>query len=117
MPVPARNDHLSLGFHAQPARGAKFFLSSKISRSPSRPSRATWMFGANRRGVFSYTSPLPMRTITGWHARFCTFGVVSWHGSDAIISVPFASNHGGVYSYRRPRSNVMFDRTFHVSAK
>src|SRR5919197_3609607 len=117
MPVPARYDHLSLGVQAQPMRGAKFFLSSKIRRSPRRPSRATWMFGAKRSTVFSYTSPLPMRTITGWHARFCTFGVVSWHGSDAFISVPFLSSHGGVYSYRRPRSKVMFDRTFQVSVK
>src|SRR5215510_16489957 len=98
MPVPARYEVLSVGFHAQPARGAKFFLSSKIKRSPRRPSRATWIFGAKRSTVFSYTSPLPMRTITGWHARFWTFGVVSWHGMDAFINVPFASNHGGVYS-------------------
>src|SRR5918912_2885360 len=113
MPVPARYDHLSLGVHAQPTRGAKFFLSSKIRRSPSRPSRATWMFGAKRRTVPSYTSPLPMRTSVGWHDRSCTFGVVSWQGIDAFISVPFLSSHGGVYSYRRPRSNVMFERIFH----
>src|SRR5436309_2542406 len=98
MPVPARYDHFSLGFQAQPIRGAKFVLSSEIRRSPRRPSRATWMFGAKRSTVFSYTSPLPIRTSVGWHARFCTCGVVSRHGIDAFINVPFASNQGGVYS-------------------
>ena len=75
------------------------------------------MFGAKRSTVPSYTSPLPIRVITGWHARFVTFGVVSWQGSDAFISVPFLSSHGGVYSYRMPMSNVMFERTFQVSVK
>src|SRR5437764_329964 len=33
MPVPARYDHFSLGFQAQPTRGAKFDLSSEIRKS------------------------------------------------------------------------------------
>src|SRR3954447_11093192 len=98
MPAPERNDVFSVGLNAQPTRGAKLVLSSEISRSPRRPSRATWMFGAKRSGVPSYTSPLPIRTSVGWQARSCTFGVVSWHGIDAFINVPFASYHGGVYS-------------------
>ena len=99
MPAPARTDHFSLGVHAQPTRGAKFFLSSTTRRSPSRPSRATWMFGREaEHGVLVEVAAADAhqhRMAATGPARSAS---VSWNGMNAFISVPLLSSHGGVYS-------------------
>ena len=77
-----------------------------------RPSRVTQILGSNRVDTPSYGSPLPMRTK---HGCLLLAGVPNPGGIHMFICSPFTSSHGGVYSYRSPRSSVRLGRTRQVS--
>src|SRR5262249_22975580 len=110
---PVRTVVLGVGVQAMPIRGAKFVLSSWMRRSPILPSRTTQMAGSNRVETPWYGAPFPMRTKQGW-----AFGSVPKPlGSQIFISSPCVSSHGGVYSYRSPRSNERFDLNRQASWK
>ena len=95
--MPARTDHFSrVPGPAEARREVQFVVEDEPVAQASVPRHLDVRGEAKRAVLVDVAAANPHQH--GMGERSCTFGVVSWNGMSAFISVPFLSSDGGMYS-------------------